>query len=107
MTAAVASTGTAPHAPQSRLFATRDFRLECGGLLPELTLAYETYGTLAADGRNGVLATHGYTSSHHMAGCYGPSGAAKGHAPGDVGTWDKLIGRGKAIDTNRLFVVAS
>jgi homoserine O-acetyltransferase len=107
MTAAIASAETAPHAPQSRLFTTGDFRLESGTVFPELTLAYETYGTLAADGRNGVLATHGYTSSHHMAGCYGASGAAKGHAPGDVGTWDKLIGRGKAIDTARLFVVAS
>ena len=76
-------------------------------MLPELTLAYETYGTLAPDGRNAVLATHGYTSSHHAAGRYGAAGAAKGHKPGDIGTWDKLIGPGKAIDTDRLFVVSS
>ena len=38
--------------------------------MPEVTLAYETYGTLAPDGRNAVLLTHGYTSSQHMAGRY-------------------------------------
>ena len=94
-------------APESKLFTTRDFKLESGVVLPELTLAYETYGTLAPDGRNAVLHTHGYTSSHHAAGRYGATGAAKGHKAGDVGSWDKLIGPGKAIDTDKLFVVAS
>ncbi|HJU33178.1 MAG TPA: alpha/beta fold hydrolase [Hyphomicrobiaceae bacterium] len=93
--------------PVSRLFCARDFRLESGAVLPELTLAYETYGTLAPHGRNAVLATHGYTSSHHVAGRYGATGIAKGHREGDVGTWDRLIGPGKPIDTDRLFVVSS
>jgi len=107
MTFANASSALALDAPESRLFTTRDFRLESGVVLPELTLAYETYGRLAPDGRNGVLHTHGYTSSHHAAGRYGETGAAKGHKGGDVGSWDKLIGPGKAIDTAKLFVVAS
>ena len=67
--------------------------------MPEITIAYETYGTLAPDGRNAVLLTHGYTSSQHMAGRYGENGAE--------GSWDGLVGPGKAIDTNRLFVVSS
>jgi len=92
---------------ESRLFTTRDFRLESGGVLPELTLAYETYGTLAADGRNAVLATHGYSSSHHVAGRYRAGGAPKGLKAEDLGSWDKLIGPGKAIDTDRLYVVSS
>ncbi len=104
----IASAAGAPAlAPESKLFVARDFRLESGTVLPELVLAYETYGTLAPSGRNAVLATHGYTSSHHVAGRYAASGVAKGHRPGDVGSWDKLIGRGKAIDTDTLFVVAS
>jgi homoserine O-acetyltransferase len=107
MTLAVAADAKAFDAPESKLFTTRDFRLESGVVLPELTLAYETYGTLAPDGRNAVLHTHGYTSSHHAAGTYGATGAGKGHKAGDVGSWDKLIGPGKAIDTSRLFVVAS
>ena len=107
MTLAFGADAMALDAPESKLFTARDFKLESGVVLPELTLAYETYGTLAPDGRNAVLHTHGYTGSHHAAGRYGATGAAKGHKAGDVGSWDKLIGPGKAIDTDKLFVVAS
>ena len=68
--------------------------------MPEVNIAYETYGRLAGDGRNAVLVTHGYTSSHHAAG----RNPANGNQPG---WWDGLIGPGKAIDTDRLYVVAS
>jgi homoserine O-acetyltransferase/O-succinyltransferase len=79
-------------------FSTRNFRLESGESLPELTLAYESYGTLAPNGRNAILATHGYTSSQHAAGL---------DANGEPGWWDGLIGPGKAIDTDKYFVVSS
>jgi homoserine O-acetyltransferase/O-succinyltransferase len=107
MMTALTRSAPASSAPESKLFTTGDFRLESGIVLSEVTLAYETYGTLAADGRNAVLATHGYTASHHLAGRYQAGGVAKGHKPGDVGSWDRLIGSGKAIDTDKLFVVAS
>jgi homoserine O-acetyltransferase len=81
-------------------WTTRDFRLESGVILPELTLAYERYGSLAADGRNAILVTHGFTSSQHAAGKHSPADEA-------AGWWDGLIGPGKAIDTHRYFVVAS
>ena len=80
-------------------FAIKNFKLESGTVMPEVTIAYETYGTLAPDGRNAVLLTHGYTSSQHMAGRAGANGAE--------GSWDGLVGPGKAIDTDRLFVVSS
>lgn len=79
-------------------FRTADFRLENGEVLPELVLAYVTHGRLAPDGRNVVLLTHGYTSSHHMVAVEG--GSAEGY-------WGGLVGPGKAIDTGRLFVVSS
>src|SRR4051812_22109459 len=85
---------------QQQRFTTQNFRLASGVVLPELALAYETYGTLAASGRNAVLVTHGFTSSHHMAGKYAPEDAR-------AGSWDGLIGPAKAIDTDRLFVVSS
>lgn len=85
---------------QRRTFTERGFKLESGTVLPEMTLAFETYGSLAADGRNAILLTHGFTGSHHFAGRYEPQDA-------DPGTWDGLIGPGKAIDTNRYFLVAS
>lgn len=80
-------------------FTTKDFKLASGTVMPDVTIAYETYGTLAPGGRNGVLLTHGYTSSQHMAGRDGANGAE--------GSWDGLVGPGKAIDTDRLFVVSS
>ncbi|MGB8682396.1 MAG: alpha/beta fold hydrolase [Candidatus Binatus sp.] len=79
-------------------FSAMNFRLQSGEVLPELKLVYETYGTLAPDGRNAILATHGYTSSQHAAGL---------NANGEAGLWDGLIGPGKAIDTNKYFVVSS
>src|SRR5258708_34438095 len=75
-------------------FSARNFRLESGEILPELKLAYETYGTLAPNGRNAILVTHGYTSSQHAAGL---------DANGEPGWWAGLISAGKAIDTNRFF----
>ena len=84
---------------EPKRFDTRNFRLQSGAVLPEMTIAYETYGKLAPDGRNAVLLTHGFTSSHHMAGRVTANGAE--------GSWDGLVGPGKAIDTDRLFVVSS
>src|SRR5438046_8282166 len=83
-----------------QFFTLRDFRLADGTVMPEAMIVYETYGRLAPDGRNAVLITHGYTGSHHAAG----RNPANGNQPG---SWDGLIGPGKAIDTDRLFVVAS
>ncbi len=91
----------------SRLFTTRNFTLSTGPVLPELTLAYETYGRLDSDGGNAVLLTHGYSSNHHMAGRYAKGGAPKGLEDSNLGQWDKLVGPGKPIDTTKLFVVSS
>ncbi|MDB5862018.1 MAG: metX, partial [Ramlibacter sp.] len=76
-----------------------DFRLRSGVRLPELRIAYVTHGVLSAGGDNAILVTHGITSSHH---------AAPPHA-GDAegGWWSNVVGPGKAIDTDRYFVVSS
>src|SRR5215510_2636084 len=84
----------------SRTFTVPAFKLESGVVLPELTLAYETYGRLAPGGRNAILVTHGFTSNHHAAGKYASTDQV-------AGWWDGLIGPGKAVDTDRYFVVSS
>jgi len=81
-------------------FSISNFRLQNGDVIPTAKIVYETYGRLAPDGRNAVLITHGYTSSHHAAG----RNPANGNLPG---WWDGLIGPGKVIDTDKLFVVSS
>ena len=81
-------------------FMVPSFKLESGRVLPELALAYETYGQLAPDGRNAILVTHGFTGNHFAA------SAPTSDMP-FAGWWSGLVGAGKAIDTDRYFVVSS
>ena len=78
----------------------RCFVLEGGGVLDEITLAYETWGTLDATGSNAVLVCHALTGDAHAAGPSGPGQPTEGW-------WDDLIGPGKALDTDRYFVVCA
>jgi homoserine O-acetyltransferase len=70
--------------------------LELGGQLPEVTCAYETWGNLNVDASNAVLVCHAISGDSH---------AARHDADDDLGWWEDLIGPGKAIDTDRFFVV--
>ncbi|MDN3262022.1 homoserine O-acetyltransferase [Streptomyces sp. CSDS2] len=79
--------------------AEQPLPLEAGGELPGVRLAFETWGTLAPDRSNAVLVLHALTGDSHAAGPAGP-----GHPT--PGWWDALIGPGRALDTDRWFVVA-
>lgn len=70
---------------------------ETGGHLPAVELAYETWGTLNAEGTNAVLVLHALTGDTHV--------AAHRQDP-RTGWWDELVGPGRAVDTDRWFVVA-
>jgi homoserine O-acetyltransferase/O-succinyltransferase len=78
----------------------RRFRLEGGGALDEVTLAYETWGTLSDAADNAVLVCHALTGDSHAVGRTGP-----GHPT--PGWWDGLIGPGRGLDTDRFFVVCA
>jgi homoserine O-acetyltransferase/O-succinyltransferase len=86
--------------PGRRRFADLgDLVLETEARLPEVRVAYETWGTLSPARDNAVLVLHALTGDSHVVGDTGP-----GHpAPG---WWDGLIGPGLGIDTDRWFVVA-
>ncbi|QKV51419.1 homoserine O-succinyltransferase MetX [Comamonas antarctica] len=72
--------------------------LQGGASIHHYDLAYETYGELNADGSNAVLVCHALNASHHVAGVYADQ-------PKSEGWWDNMIGPGKAVDTNRFFVI--
>ncbi len=83
--------------------------LETGERLEPVTLAYETYGRLSQDRDNAILLFHALSGSQHAAG-FNPS------VPGvealwteecRTGWWDGFIGPGKALDTDRFFVVCA
>jgi homoserine O-acetyltransferase len=76
------------------------FHPERGGVIPAVRVAYETWGTLDGDGGNAVLVEHALTGDSHVVGPPGP-----GHPTG--GWWDGLIGPGRALDTDRFFVVCA
>src|SRR6202521_5973268 len=92
---------------ESRTFTIRDFALQCGQALAQAAIAYETYGRLAAAGRNAVLLAHGFTSSHHAAGRYAAGKAPRGVFEHEPGWWEALVGPGRPINTDRLFAVSS
>ena len=84
------------------------FVLRSGAGLPEVTLAYETYGELDADHANAILVFHALTGSQHAAG-YNGAVAGVGDRWNDecrFGWWDAFIGPGKALDTNRFCVIS-
>ena len=71
--------------------------LASGRKLPAYRLVYETYGQLNGNASNAILICHALSSDHHAAGLH--AGETR------PGWWDYYIGPGKAIDTNRFFVV--
>ncbi|WP_233491242.1 homoserine O-acetyltransferase [Blastococcus sp. TBT05-19] len=76
------------------------FALDRGGELPGVRVAYETWGTLAADGGNAVLVEHALTGDSHVVGGTGP-----GHPT--PGWWSGIVGPGAALDPDRWFVVCA
>ena len=83
--------------PSSMHFA-EPLVLQSGASIADYTLVYETYGELNADRSNAVLICHALNASHHVAGVYADD-------PRNTGWWDNMVGPGKAVDTNRFFVI--
>jgi homoserine O-acetyltransferase len=83
-----------------RFAVDRPFALEGGGRLVEAEIAYETWGTLADDASNAVLVCHALTGDSHV---HGPSG----HGHPSEGWWNEFVGPGRALDTDRWFVVCA
>jgi len=73
--------------------------LASGATLGPVEVAYETYGELNAAGTNAVFVCHALTGDAHAAGHHGD--------PARPGWWDTLIGPGKPLDTERVFVVSA
>src|SRR5271167_4482364 len=84
-------------APQKMHFS-EPLLMQNGSSLAGFDLMVETYGTLNAARSNAVLVCHALNASHHVAGVYADD-------PKNVGWWDNMVGPGKALDTNRFFVI--
>jgi homoserine O-acetyltransferase len=73
--------------------------LDSGETLAPVEVAYETYGERTASDNNVVVICHALTGDANAAGHHGD--------PTHPGWWDTLIGPGKPVDTDRLFVISS
>lgn len=102
-----------PAETQTRFFDTGSpedpLRLRDGGLLPGARIAYESWGELNADRSNAILLFHALSGSHHAAGNT-PSieGVGELWQPElHAGWWEDMVGPGKALDTNKYFVICA
>lgn len=76
------------------------FSLESGAYLDKVEIAYETWGELNATRSNAVLICHALTGDSHVA-------SHPDRPQSAPGWWEEIVGPGKAIDTNRYFVICS
>ena len=73
--------------------------LDGGGELARVEIAYETYGTLNADRSNAILLCHALTGDQYV--------ASPHPITGKPGWWERMVGPGKPIDTDRFHVICA
>ncbi len=83
---------------EKKKFDVGTYVTEYGETIENVVFGYETFGELNADRSNAILVPHFFSGTSHIAGKYDENDKA-------VGYWDNLIGPGKAVDTNKFFVI--
>ena len=94
---------------KTTFFTYDQLRLHDQQLFGPVTVAYETFGTLNAKKDNAVLVFHALSGSQHLAG-FNPAVEGveeKWNEECQTGWWDDFVGAGKAIDTDRFFVICA
>jgi homoserine O-acetyltransferase len=98
----VAFMDTAPPLPDithAQAHFSEGLSLECGRSLDSFSLAYRTYGALNGDRSNAILVCHALTGDQYV--------AERQPLTGKPGWWEKMVGPGLPIDTDRFFVICS
>ncbi len=81
---------TAPIQDERKYAQIGSLACECGKTLINVTIAFETWGNLNQDKSNAILVCHALSGDAHA-----------------IGWWDRLIGPGKAFDTDKYFVIGT
>jgi homoserine O-acetyltransferase len=84
------------HDARKIVWLPKPFRMWRGGVLPDVQIAYETWGRLTPTRDNVVLILTGLSPGAHVA------SSAEDPSPG---WWEQMVGPEQAIDTDRFFVV--
>jgi homoserine O-acetyltransferase/O-succinyltransferase len=83
----------------SQVLILPELALDGGQSLIDVQVAYETYGTLNPARSNAILLCHATTGDQHV--------ASTNPRTGRPGWWDRMVGPGKPIDTDRCFVICA
>lgn len=84
---------------EKQAFEIAEFQTQNGQSIKPVRVGWEAYGKLNADKSNVILITHFFSGTSHAAGKYHPDDAVPGY-------WDAIIGPGKAIDTDKFYVIS-
>jgi len=85
---------------EKKTFEMPSYTTVGGATIKNVKIGWEAAGTLNADKSNAVLITHFFSGTSHAFGKYAASDASPGY-------WNAIIGPGKAIDTNKYYVISS
>jgi len=85
---------------EKKFFTLPQYTTAGGKTIKNVRVGYETYGKLNAAGDNAIFVAHFFSGTSHAAGRYKADEKAAGY-------WDAIIGPGKAIDTDKYFVVSA
>jgi homoserine O-acetyltransferase len=85
--------------PSSSFALPQPLPLDSGEALENVEIAYETYGELNADTSNAVLICHALTGDQYV--------ASEHPITGKPGWWERMVGPGKPIDTDRFHVICA
>ena len=82
-----------------KIKVTKPLKLDCGKTINNFPLAYETYGKLNKDKNNAILVFHALTGDQFV--------SDTNPVTNKDGWWITAVGPGKAIDTNKYFVICA
>ncbi|RUO75268.1 E22 family MetX-like putative esterase [Idiomarina seosinensis] len=88
-----------PMIVEKQSFTLENYTTHGGEAIEEVTVGWEAYGELNEAKDNVILVTHFFSGNSHAAGKYTENDPQAGY-------WDAIIGPGKAIDTNKYYVVS-
>lgn len=89
-----------PMLVEKQEFVLPNYTTVGGETIAEVRIGWEAYGELNEAKDNAILITHFFSGNSHAAGKYSAADPLPGY-------WDSIIGPGKAIDTNKYFVLSS
>ena len=85
---------------EKKTFELPSYITVAGETIRSVKIGWEAAGTLNADKSNVILVTHYFSGTSHAFGKYASADQIAGY-------WDAIIGPGKAIDTNKYYVLSS